>query len=172
MRLVHHFTPPTKRQSMVWKGSDKPSPVKFKVTSSGNKVLRTVFWDSRCTIYKEYLECGETVTADWYFDTLLKLRKAIKAKRSGLLTCGIIFLHNNTGLHKAELVKGLLCDLKCFHPPGVFMGLSTSGFSFVLFVKAKFWRAMVYLNLKHRSTNMVPLVLENFGQKFTLLWHK
>ncbi len=69
---VHHFTPLTKRQSMVWKRSDEPSPIKFKTTVSANKVLCAVFWYSWGTIHKEYLKYGETVTVDCYFDTLLK----------------------------------------------------------------------------------------------------
>ncbi len=34
---VHHYTPPTKKQTMVWKSSDEPAPKKFKAVKSAKK---------------------------------------------------------------------------------------------------------------------------------------
>ncbi|UYV60831.1 hypothetical protein LAZ67_1002488 [Cordylochernes scorpioides] len=43
---VHHSTPETKRQSMVWKKPEESAPKKVKVTISAGKVMAIVFWDS------------------------------------------------------------------------------------------------------------------------------
>lgn len=42
---VHHSTPETKRQSMVWKKSGERAPKKAKISASAGKVMATVFWD-------------------------------------------------------------------------------------------------------------------------------
>ncbi|UYV77404.1 hypothetical protein LAZ67_15000883 [Cordylochernes scorpioides] len=46
---VHHSTPETKRQSMVWKKPEESAPKKAKITISAGKVMVIVFWDSRTT---------------------------------------------------------------------------------------------------------------------------
>ncbi|UYV65430.1 hypothetical protein LAZ67_3004353 [Cordylochernes scorpioides] len=43
---LHHSTPETKRQSMVWKKPEESAPKKAKVTISAGKVMAIVFWDS------------------------------------------------------------------------------------------------------------------------------
>jgi len=40
---VNHFDPETKQQSMVCKEASSPTPKKFKVTPSAEKVMATVF---------------------------------------------------------------------------------------------------------------------------------
>ncbi len=34
---VHHYTHPTKEQTMVWKSSDEPAPKRFKAVKSARK---------------------------------------------------------------------------------------------------------------------------------------
>ncbi len=95
---------------MVWKTADKLAPKKFKAVRSARKVLCTVFWDSQGVIHEEYLEYGNTVTGDGYFDTLKRLRRAIKSKWPGLLLQGVILLHDKARPHVAKLVVSLLTD--------------------------------------------------------------
>ncbi len=68
---VHTYTPPTKRQNMMWKVTDKPYPRKFKQVKSVGKVMLTTFWDSQGIVYEEYLDHGAIVMAERYFDTLM-----------------------------------------------------------------------------------------------------
>ncbi len=80
---VHHYTPPSKKQTMVWKSSDEPGPKKFKAVKSAKKVMCTVFWDFKDVIYEEYFEPTKTdkmITDDHYCDTLMRLRMPIKRK--------------------------------------------------------------------------------------------
>ncbi len=117
---VHYWTPETKKQSSVWKLPEEPAPKKFKERPSAGKIMATVFWDYRGVILVEYTPPGTTVTKDTYFDTLVRLKEAIRRKRPGLLTRGVILLHDNARPHVAGNIKWLLEDLKWIvfgHPP-------------------------------------------------------
>ncbi len=71
-----------KKQTMVWKSSDEPTPKKFKAVKSAKKeVMRTVFWDFKAVIHEEYFEAtktDKTITAAHYCDTLMHFHMAIK----------------------------------------------------------------------------------------------
>ncbi|PNF14668.1 hypothetical protein B7P43_G11440 [Cryptotermes secundus] len=92
----HHFQPERKRQSQQWKHVNSPPPNKSKAghTSSG-KVMMTFFFDCKGPLLVEFLEHGATISAQRYEDTLQKLRRAIKSERPGMLSNGIILLHDN-----------------------------------------------------------------------------
>ena len=83
-RWVKHFKD--------WKTSiqDVPSAV---------KVMGTVFWDAEGLILAEFLECGQTITAARYVQTLHKLHRALRDKRLGR---NFIILHDNTRPHAAR----------------------------------------------------------------------
>jgi histone-lysine N-methyltransferase SETMAR len=79
--------------------------MKFKTTPSAGKVLLTVFWDSEGVLLLDFLERGRgrgerrSVNAEPYCETLTQLKNAIRQKRPGLLTAGVILLHDNAKLH-------------------------------------------------------------------------
>ena len=62
----------------------------------------TVFWDGVGLILAEFLEHGQTITADCYVQTLHKLRRALCDKRSGR---NIIILHDNARLTSEATAK-------------------------------------------------------------------
>ncbi len=53
-----------------------------------------------------------TANANRYFDTLIKLRAAIKAKRPSLLSKGVILLHDSAKPYTAGITSNLLKDFK------------------------------------------------------------
>lgn len=118
---VHHFEPESKRQSMTWKHPDSPVPKKFKTRPSAGKLMLTVFWDSRGPILEHYTERGSTVTSDRYCEMLRhSLRPAIRTKRRGLLSRGVILLHDNARPHSAAKTLETLQELRfevLEHPP-------------------------------------------------------
>jgi len=123
---VHFYTPESKRSSMTWKTKDEPTPKKFKVVPSAGAVMLTFFWDREGPLLIEFLPTQKvkgkrrTVTQDTYFDTMIRLRQAIKAKRRGKLSQKICLLHDNARPHTARLIALLLNDFKWFtfpHPP-------------------------------------------------------
>ncbi|UYV72767.1 hypothetical protein LAZ67_10000620 [Cordylochernes scorpioides] len=60
---VHHSTPETKRQSMVWKKPEESAPKKAKVTISAGKVMAIVFWNCKGVFLVDYLPPNTTVNA-------------------------------------------------------------------------------------------------------------
>jgi len=101
---VHHYKPETKRQSMQWKHPSSPSSKKFKSQPSAGKLLLTVFWDSQGPILEHYMEKDVTVRSVNYYNMLRnELRPAIRSKRRGSLTQGVLLLHDNARPHMAQL---------------------------------------------------------------------
>ena len=105
---LHHCTPETKQDSMTWKHPSSPIAKKFKVMWSAKKIMGTVFWDSRGVLLFETLQPGETINAARYCQTLDKLREAIRRKRPGQLTNGVILQHDNATPHTAWVTQGWL----------------------------------------------------------------
>uniref|UniRef100_A0A0A9YJU3 Mariner Mos1 transposase n=2 Tax=Lygus hesperus TaxID=30085 RepID=A0A0A9YJU3_LYGHE len=117
---IHHYTPESKKQSMVWKTVDQSAPKKAKVENSAGKVMATVFWDNQGILLIDNLERGTTINADRYCEVLEKLRAAIKRKRPGKLSKKVLFFHDNARPHSANVTKELLrkFDWDIFpHPP-------------------------------------------------------
>ncbi|GFU27625.1 mariner Mos1 transposase [Trichonephila clavipes] len=67
-----------------------------------------IFWDSCGTILIDYLERGQAINADRCCATLTRLREAIQRKRPGILSEGVILLHDNTRPHIAQATQELL----------------------------------------------------------------
>ncbi len=68
----------------------------------------------------EYSPLDRTVTADMYFDTLMRFRLASKEKRNRLLSEGVVLMHDNARFHTAKLTTSLLANFKLDvfpHPP-------------------------------------------------------
>ena len=76
-RWVHHFEPETKRQSMQWKHSISPAPKKAKVASSAEKVMASIFWDVKGTVFIDYLQKSKTINGEYYAKLLRGLQQAI-----------------------------------------------------------------------------------------------
>ncbi len=75
----------------------------------------TVIWDFKGVIHEEYFEptkTDKTITNAYYCDTLMRLRMAIKQKRSSLLSCSVILLHDNAIPHSTTITRLLLEDFK------------------------------------------------------------
>lgn len=135
---LHHFVPTTKRATMEWKHARSPTKKKFKVTPSAGKVMASIFWDSRGVLLIDYLERGHTVTAERYCGTLRRLREAIRRKRPGMLSEGVILLHDNARPHTARQTQDLLQTFKWEvwnHPPPYSPDLAPS--DYCLFPKLK-----------------------------------
>ncbi|KAJ4437194.1 hypothetical protein ANN_17329 [Periplaneta americana] len=134
---ISHFTPETKQQSMHWRHSGSPVRTKFKQTLSVRKVVYTVFWDRKGILLIDFLPRGETVNADRYCETLRKLRSAIQNKRRGMLTAGVVLLHDNARPHMARRTAAVLTEFgwELFHHLPYSPDLSPSDFHVFLHLK-------------------------------------
>ncbi|UYV82696.1 hypothetical protein LAZ67_22000583 [Cordylochernes scorpioides] len=109
---LHHSTPETKRQSMVWKKPEESAPKEEKVTFSAGKVMAIVFWDCNSVLLVDYLPPNITFNAERYCEVLSKLRAAIKWKRPGLLSRKVLLVHDNARPHAARTTQTLLENFK------------------------------------------------------------
>uniref|UniRef100_A0A1B6CNN9 Mos1 transposase HTH domain-containing protein n=1 Tax=Clastoptera arizonana TaxID=38151 RepID=A0A1B6CNN9_9HEMI len=117
---MHHWTPESKRQSMVWKGKDEPTPKKVKVVESAGKIMATVFWDNKGVLLIDYLPHGTTITAARYCELLQQLRRAIQNKKKRKVDEKSFLFHDNARPHAARQTQDLLTDFlwDVFgHPP-------------------------------------------------------
>ena len=99
---LHHYDPQTKQQSMEWRHSGSPRPKKFRAQKSAGKVLASVFWDKDGVLLIKYLPKGRTINAEYYMSLLDELREALKQKRRGKLSRGVLFLQDNAPAHTAH----------------------------------------------------------------------
>ena len=65
--------------------------------------MLTLFWGERRVILEHYMPRGNTVNSATYADLLKNhLRPAIKFKRRGLLSTGVLLQNDNTRAHIAR----------------------------------------------------------------------
>lgn len=117
---VHHFDPETKRQSMSWKRPSSPPMKKFRVAPTAGKVMASVFWDSEGILFIDYMPKGQTITGSYYAGLIPKVRDAVKNKRRGKLSLGVLFLHDNAPAHRSEVALGAIRNAGFHmldHPP-------------------------------------------------------
>ena len=92
-------TPENKQQSKQWRGPISPPPKKAKSILSANKVMASVFWDSKGVIMADYLEKGQTISSDYYCILLRYFREDIKIKRPGMFRRKVLFHQDNARVH-------------------------------------------------------------------------
>ena len=72
--------------------------------------MMTAFFDIEGLLMLDFKDPHITVNANRYKETLDKLQKAIKNKRPGMLSRGVILLHDNARPHVANTVKDALAQ--------------------------------------------------------------
>jgi hypothetical protein len=95
----------TKEQPNQWMHAHSPNkPKMLKQTLPA----KPVFWDSTAVLMVEFMKQETTVTSEVYCETLKKLRRAIQNKRHGMLTPGVVLLHDNARQHAVAHTGALL----------------------------------------------------------------
>ena len=82
---VHYYEPENKA----------PRPKKFNTQPSAGKVMVTVFWDAKGVIMLDFLPKRSTITGVYYANLLDQLRTAIREKRRGKLSKGVLLQQDN-----------------------------------------------------------------------------
>ncbi|EFA09485.1 Histone-lysine N-methyltransferase SETMAR-like Protein [Tribolium castaneum] len=117
---VHHFEPESKQDSMQWHKKGTAPPKKFKVSESAGKLMATVFWDTEGVLLLDYKEKGVSITGEYYDRLLEQLKEAIKEKRRGKWTRGVLLLQDNAPVHKSHVAMTALHRFgfqSLVHPP-------------------------------------------------------
>jgi hypothetical protein len=79
----------------------------FKQTSA--RKMAAVFWDREGVLMVEFMQKGTTITSEVYCEIpKTELHRAIESKRLGMLTHGLVLLHDNACPHTATGTWALL----------------------------------------------------------------
>lgn len=117
---IHHATPETKQQSKQWVSTGERAPKKAKMGLSANKVMATVFWDSRGVIHIDYLEKGKTINGKYYSELLDRFDTVLKQKRPHLKKKKVLFHQDNARVHTCAVTMAKFYQLGyelLQHPP-------------------------------------------------------
>jgi len=82
--------------------------------------MATVYWDRKGIFLTEFVAPGTTIMSEVYCGTLHKLRRSIQNKRHGMLTKGVVLLHDKAWPHTAARTNALIkrFNWEIFdHPP-------------------------------------------------------
>ncbi|GBN87365.1 Histone-lysine N-methyltransferase SETMAR [Araneus ventricosus] len=106
---------------------------------SAGKLMVTVFWDAQGILLIEFMTRGTTINSEVYCRTLKKLKRAIQNKRRGLLSYGVVLLHDNARPNTAVKTREVLRKFKwdVFQHPPYSPDLAPSDFH--LFTAMKKW---------------------------------
>jgi len=108
---LYHYNPETKQQSMEWRHSGSPRPQKIPSAKIRWKISHLDFLGSRRHPPIDYLPKGQTINAEYYSSLLVQLKDILKEKRSGKVTKGVLFLHDNAPAHRAIATQKKLAYL-------------------------------------------------------------
>ena len=127
---AHHFDPETKQQRKQWKHVTSSTPVKFRKIAFAGKVMASVFWHSEGVLMIDYLERGKTVTGVYYAELIRKLRSAIKEKRRGKLSLGVLLHQDNASAHISAVAMAAIreCGFELLSQPPYSLDLAPSDY--------------------------------------------
>ena len=117
--MVLYYDPLSIRESMERRKPVEAPMRKAKVTQSANKIMATIFWDFRGIFLINFKERNTTVNDAYCASLLHKLRDDIK-KRRGMLSRGVLLLHDNAPVHTAAVAKAAVKECgfeEIEHPP-------------------------------------------------------
>uniref|UniRef100_UPI0035902B54 histone-lysine N-methyltransferase SETMAR-like isoform X2 n=1 Tax=Myxine glutinosa TaxID=7769 RepID=UPI0035902B54 len=116
---LHHWDPETNLEPMQWKRKGSPPPKKFRAQSSGGKIMASFFWDAKGILLTDYMHHKTTITAEYYARLMQKLQQAIKDKRRGMLTKGVL-LYGDVPVDEDRVAQTAICECgfeQLDHPP-------------------------------------------------------
>jgi len=94
-----HYDQETKQQPVDWWHSGSPCPQKFQVQKSAGNFLALIFWDQDGILLIDCIPKCQTINAEYYSSLLVQLKDILKERRHGIVTKGVLFLHDNSPAH-------------------------------------------------------------------------
>ncbi|GBN74722.1 hypothetical protein AVEN_6709-1 [Araneus ventricosus] len=117
---------------MAWGHTGSPTRLrKARQTLSARKLMVTVFWDAQGILLIEFMTRGTTINSEVYCRMLKKLKRAIQNKRRGLLSSGVVLLHDNARPHTA-VRTGEVCS-------------NSNGMCFNILRTARTWLFLIFI---------------------------
>ena len=102
---IYHFQPDSKAKNKVWVSSKVDRPVIARRCKTSNRMLYTIFFDSKGPVLKIPVLKGSSVTGTFYRESVLtQLVDFYQKRRPHTGVCGIKLLHDNALAHKSVTV--------------------------------------------------------------------
>ena len=104
---------------------------------SANKVMATVFWDTRGVIHINYLQKGRTINGEYYTNLLDRFNEDLKTKRPHLAKKKVLFHQDNARVHTCVVSMSKFHELRyelLSHP-----AYSPDPSDYFLFLNLKKW---------------------------------
>jgi len=127
--------------------------------------VRYVLWDCKGILLTEFMAPGTTITSRVYCETLNKLWRLIQNKRRGMLSKGVVLLHNarpHTAVQTNALMK--LFNWEIFDHSPYSPDLAPSDYH--LFTKMKVWLATQRFHTNEELVDGVNTWLHNLAAPF------
>ncbi|GBN10452.1 Histone-lysine N-methyltransferase SETMAR [Araneus ventricosus] len=129
---VAHGNAETKQQSLAWGHTGSPTRLrKARQTLSSRKLMVTVFRDTQGILLIEFMTRGTAINSEVYCRMLKKQKRAIQNKRRGLLSSGVVLLHDNARPHTA-VRTGEVCS-------------NSNGMCFNILPTARTWLLLIFI---------------------------
>jgi len=80
----------------------------FRFEKSAGKGIATVFWDKKGLLLLEFMPQKTTIIGQTYANTITAFRGAIKEKRRGKISAGVLFLHDNAPLYISAISQAAI----------------------------------------------------------------
>jgi len=105
-----------------WSGgiAGHPAPKKLRVQKSAGKILASIIWDQGGVLLIDYLQKGQTISAEYYSYLPVQLKDIFKENLRGKLIKCVMFLHDIAPAYRAlaTLKKLAYLGFQCLgHPP-------------------------------------------------------
>ena len=84
-------------------GPWSPRLMKFKTQPSSGKMMATVFWDTKGVIMLDFLPKRSTITGVYYANLFDQLRTAVREKRRGKFSKGVLLQQDNARVHTCKV---------------------------------------------------------------------
>jgi len=82
--------------------------------------MAAVFWEEKGLLLLEFIPQKTTITGQTYANTITALQEAIKEKRRGKFSAGVLLLHDNAPVHMSAKSQAVIrqCGFQQInHPP-------------------------------------------------------
>jgi histone-lysine N-methyltransferase SETMAR len=99
--------------------------------TDADKLMLTLFWDYKGPILEHYMPRGLTINSESYCDLLQNhLKLAIRSKRCGLLSSGVLLQHDNARPHTTRETAKKITDLRleCISHPAYSLDLAPNDY--------------------------------------------
>ena len=102
---MYYYDHLSQQKAKVWKKSGEETLTRLRRTRSAEKIMIVIFWYKYGILLIEYLPRGIATSNPYYASITERLHCAIREKRRGKVSDGVMLFHDNASVHKCNIVE-------------------------------------------------------------------